>query len=706
MSDDRQKNSVLILSLGMGKAVKERKVESIDHQLSRWFASRNTLVSEGQGSTEEIDASAYRFATYSFRGDEKSKLNIFKKTSFVAEPLIKITNPNSIVVIGSIRSGWSSFYLKFATNPSETDYKNLYNIETGDHYTVIDNHLVNDENINKRGCGINTGGSELDEYERKINKIFQSAGCLSAGAEASIIIQVILIRYGIDEAQLTENYGRFKKITDVLKPGVKNEVSFDTSHSFRSIPLYNLVLLNYIETIEDFDISIKHVFNGCLDARFEYKVKIDDNWLSAAPIIDLHGIVDLMQLTDAVREFINTGNAVALTSTENSDSDDFLRCLKMFDWATQINDFGKIEEAIDKLAEFETAIYDHNSSTALNDRSKMILSVIQTRLMNNKKLSEFKALTPAEKRLMIAEWYQRQNRYGQAIATAIEAMRSMLVLYYLKYNNIDSNPRLIERPKYQRAAEDRFQKLKEYLLLNSTEPYRDESMEKAIINLAESLKHAKAVRNTFAHNRITKSNDTPDLIIAKEADSKAVIDEFLYNLRVLYEKIQSNELSFLELYRKGISSEKLNAGDKISDAVIIIDFTNNKSIRNSIWDTKLSMFKNYDKYLMPSDIFTKGGKNLMYAKAITDYLEAHFRIEQTAVILHVTSLKKIPNMIPMLRSRDFKDIIIIIDDSNIVTIPKGFYPEQYLEEISMVSPDFNCKKKLDTIDPEANKLNT
>ena len=89
MSDDRQKNSVLILSLGMGKAVKERKVESIDHQLSRWFASRNTLVSEGQGSTEEIDASAYRFATYSFRGDEKSKLNIFKKTSFVAEPLIQ-----------------------------------------------------------------------------------------------------------------------------------------------------------------------------------------------------------------------------------------------------------------------------------------------------------------------------------------------------------------------------------------------------------------------------------------------------------------------------------------------------------------------------------------------------------------------------------------------------------------------------------------
>lgn len=83
----------------MGKAIKERKAESIDHQLSVWFASRNTFVSK-QASTEETEASAYRFVTYSFRCDERNKRNVFKKTSFVAESLIKITDPNSIVVIG------------------------------------------------------------------------------------------------------------------------------------------------------------------------------------------------------------------------------------------------------------------------------------------------------------------------------------------------------------------------------------------------------------------------------------------------------------------------------------------------------------------------------------------------------------------------------------------------------------------------------
>ena len=66
----------------MGKAVKERKVESIDHQLSVWFASRNTFVSK-QASTEETEASAYRFVTYSFRCDERKSMKLVNNIEFI-----------------------------------------------------------------------------------------------------------------------------------------------------------------------------------------------------------------------------------------------------------------------------------------------------------------------------------------------------------------------------------------------------------------------------------------------------------------------------------------------------------------------------------------------------------------------------------------------------------------------------------------------
>ena len=509
-----------------------------------------------------------------------------------------------------------------------------------------------------------------------------------------------MIRYGVDEEQLTENYGRFKKITNVLKPGVKNEVSFDTTLSFRSIPLYNLVLLNYIETIEDYEIVIKHVFNGCFEAKSEYTVIKEGRELHTSPIIDLHGIVDLMELTDAVREFINTGNAIALTSTDGAYEDDFLKYLKMFDWATQINDFRMIEESIEKLAAFENILFEQRKASALNDRSKMILTVIKRNMLKGKNLSDFKKLSAAEKRLMIAEWYQKQNRYGQAIATAIEAMRSLIVTYYLESKHTGKDHLKVEEDKERnrRDAEDRLLKLKDYLIKNRTEPYNEESLEKAIINAVESFIPARIVRNTFAHNLTTESKNKPELFNIKGENARIIIDNYLHCLRTLYQKVSENEDAFRELYRKDISFKGAAAKDKINGAVIIIDFMNDK-LDHSIWDHQLREFKKDKKYQMPASVFTKGGRDLMYSKAAVDYLDNHFNIERTSAILRVTSLKKVSALVPMLNAHSFRNVIVLVRDKEIARFPKDFYEDDYLEEIRAVIVTDECNKEFESIVP-------
>ena len=57
-----------------------------------------------------------------------------------------------------------------------------------------------------------------------------------------------LTKYGINEKQLKENYAIIKGIENKLKRNVKYEVAFDITHSFRSLPIYNLIVFNYINT--------------------------------------------------------------------------------------------------------------------------------------------------------------------------------------------------------------------------------------------------------------------------------------------------------------------------------------------------------------------------------------------------------------------------------------------------------------------------
>ena len=60
---------------------------------------------------------------------------------------------------------------------------------------------------------------------------------------------------------------------------------------------------NYIKSITDYKIKLSHVYYGNFDAQREYN--------GIAPIVDLSDVIDVMDLSNAVMEFKDTGNAIS-----------------------------------------------------------------------------------------------------------------------------------------------------------------------------------------------------------------------------------------------------------------------------------------------------------------------------------------------------------------------------------------------------------
>ena len=729
-------NKVLILSLGAGRYDREKKKMLEPENLSAENAGKleEKVRTSFENRNDKSKNNVYTITTYSApNADMPGEIELFEETPFVAEPLIKITDPDHVVVIGSVRSAWSSFYMGLAASPSLAMYRELFNIENGDVYSIEDDRLSYDEQKcrNAGACGILTGDAELDRYECRINEIFAlSGGIKVSGAEAKTNVHVVLIRYGVDDEQQSENYGRFKKIRESLDHNAVNRISFDISHSFRSIPFYNLVLLNYIETIEDYEIRIEHVFNGCFEAKDESLMLWPQMGKEqVAPILDLHGVIDLLELTDAVREFMNTGNAVALTARRRkSDSEsEFLEDLGLFDWATQTNDFRLIEKAIDNLSGYEELLSESGEEqkmeTAITDRTKMILSVISRKMLDGRRLREFSELAAAEKRLVIAEWYQEQNRYGQAIATGIEAMRSLIVPYHLEYKKINKTEQMEEDENRRREAETRLGCISDNLKKKQTD-YSDQSIERLVIDLVEDFRRVRPIRNMFAHN-LKSEERTPCTAGESNLDrgytddkseynysfSKGAIQSFLIHLRLLFERIERGKAEgealseeFQQLYEEKITIDKPTGepDDRIGGAVIIMNPDPYESgDYEEFLKKRIKGFETKEKYKLPS-VFSNIGKSAMLAKCAAGYLQKYFIEKSGTIVICTNSLKNVKYLVPMLKSFSFKSVYALIlrkeESPNLVGFPKDFFDRDYLEGLKCVHVPDNISRDYENLE--------
>ncbi len=412
----------------------------------------------------------YRKASYKFRNEGETIT-----TAYVAEPLVREFRPDMIFVIGTIKSAWLEFYQYFTTEKKEEAELAFCELDP-----------ANGKDMPVR---------QLQEAAEVIDGIF-AGGMDRAPFSPEINIRAIVTRYGLNDEELLENYRLISGISAYMDRNTDYEIAFDITHSFRSLPIYNLIILNYLKVISDSRLEISHVYYGNFDAGRENG--------NIAPILDLQDLMHVMDLTSSVNEFKNTGNCRTLFTQIPKSEQELREALEEFDWATQVNSFDKVQESLARLLRLTEQ--ERPTGSRYADLSRMIRTVLSRKFLKWEETEgamadRLEGLSLGERRLMTSNWYLNQNRYGQAVATACEALKSYLVPVYLKevLGRDEAEEKECLNENYLRASVQRLggiavrcRKKRQTEGLSGTEEF--------FLRLEENRRKAVQIRNRFAHN--------------------------------------------------------------------------------------------------------------------------------------------------------------------------------------------------------------
>ena len=547
---------VLILTLGTGNKFYNEAVQG---------ASISEFYEKGD--------CVYQNTKYELNGN-------VQEAAFVAKPLIDELNPEAIIIIGTVKSAWTSMYSYFAA-------------------TVHKDHMSDIIAIEKE-YGAYTGEDCLEEAQNRLNEIFEEDDVF-AGRKTAIIIT----KYGMNDEELEYNYKKINSIEDVLRNMGENEfdVSFDITHSFRSLPIYNLVILNYVQNITSLQLKISHIYYGNLEAKREND--------GIAPIVDLKELVRILGLTAGVSEFKNTGNAVTLLPLlVEAGDDDFETAIRNFDYAVQVNSYSKLDASLKELL---GAIEGHNSDE-INQYAdikemmnyvfaeKMNMSVQETSLAE-----QYSRMTEKDKRYMFCSWYCSQNRLGLAVATAFEYFRSVFAPFYFEV--IRNSPREDYMAEALRVEAETFFRQK-VGAIDKSQQFQNQLREYGLGQETDHLRKVyqyietyKPMRNIFAHNLIADDYE----LYTQEGIINIVqeIHQFIETIRQLNEAFEMEDKcrkygEVFEKSKRGYAQIRMDHGESIR---LLIDKPEDDSWQKYIKRISRSeKKKHFIKYKLPNDV--------------------------------------------------------------------------------------------------------
>lgn len=143
----------------------------------------------------------------------------------------------------------------------------------------------------KKGNWIGASNTDGDD-SRGLRDIFE---------EKNISYKVVEIRDGKSESEIWENFDRIFNIFNK-----EDKVYLDITHSFRSIPIMMMAILNYAKFTKD--IEVENIFYGAYEARDQ-----DD----VSPIFDLTLFDAMTDWTIGVDEFMHSGDGGRLNKAIN-----------------------------------------------------------------------------------------------------------------------------------------------------------------------------------------------------------------------------------------------------------------------------------------------------------------------------------------------------------------------------------------------------
>jgi CRISPR-associated Csx2 family protein len=243
--------------------------------------SKLLIWSLGTGSSpDDRKYAKYKTAEYYRKGNET---DLFK-TSYVYSALEHFFDFDRCVVVGTSGSGWCDLY----------------------HHLVPESDELFDEDYWLELCELYDDAPHYDKdvfvTRSKLEKLKTAMGDKCA--------EIIVLKYGLDSDEMLFNFETLSTISEFIKDG--DSISFDITHSFRSLAFYELLSVLFFKDVARRNVKIDFVSYGMLEASGE----LDKKTL----IVDMKPLIDVLEWIKASDEYRSFGTAYNLSELLKTDN--------------------------------------------------------------------------------------------------------------------------------------------------------------------------------------------------------------------------------------------------------------------------------------------------------------------------------------------------------------------------------------------------
>ena len=388
---------------------------------------------------------------------------------------------------------------------------------------------------------LNWNDNGHDRVQEEIEKIGLQSRLMSL--DLNVPFDAVDIKEGFSEKEI---WSIFNVVYDHLKEG--DELYFDVTHAFRSIPMFSTILFNYAQLLKG--TKLKAVHYGAFESlgpAFELRKK-PLNERGIAPILDLMPIAKLQDWTMAANSFLKYGKMqhigkVIYETAPNQEIQKSKAKIKDFEDGIATCRGNEIKEALvpNELAKRLTMLLESNSPEPVKEISHVLLS----------KLVEFGKDATANLKAAI-DWCLSYGLTQQAYTLAQE---SILTILCDRFKDLKNNITFYSTSKTEQERE--FRKFFSSLL----------GMNKDVVGkplLYEgTVKHNYRIANKFfsldwlnelrkPYNSIVKNrNDINHAGFVGTTISKALINNAAKHINECWEIVTQRELTLPEIEKKG-----------------------------------------------------------------------------------------------------------------------------------------------------------
>ena len=329
--------------------------------------ARKVLISFlGTGPLESKETRTYKTASYHIGETDMGEY------PFVSAALIKYYKIDKVILVGTVHSMWEEVYRWFSMESGKPIDENVYfdiamTCEKANYHSDL---IIPHQDIIEKSLGKDS--------------------------------RISLIKYGITEQEIKENIDIILGLQQYLSNN--DELIVDVTHSFRSLPLFMMNLLIYLQNVSLKKITISHIHYGMLEMKAE---------LGFAPIIDLKEMMDVNEWITGAYSFSEYGNAYKIAHLIKNEDQSVSTLLDEFSNLMNLNHLHAIQNISQRLSAIKSKSYQ-------TQLPQLTINPIIEGFINRFNASQNHSLF----QLKVARWQLDHRKYAQAMLTINEAMIS------------------------------------------------------------------------------------------------------------------------------------------------------------------------------------------------------------------------------------------------------------------------------------------